>query len=86
MLELLAVGDVQLAGLVAMTASRWPGRPVSERVATIERLVWELLQTGAVELLADGGSEPVPPPRWREVLLALPAWGAQGAAIRRRPR
>ena len=83
-IALCAVQPTTLSGLLVLAGRRWPERPLSERVATVERAAWELLHAGQLELTEPASSAAVPAERWREVLMRWPAWGADGAALRRR--
>ena len=67
-----AYGPVSLRRMVELTAERYPGSRVSERVALCEQAAWELLHEGAVGLIRAGA--PVDREDWQGVLLRWEAW------------
>ena len=74
-----AYGPVSLRRMVELTAERYPGSRVSERVALCEQAAWELLHEGAVNLFRAGA--PVDREEWQGVLLRWEAWTGDAVTI-----
>jgi hypothetical protein len=61
-----------LADLIKLAAERYPGARVSERVALVEQVAWELLHSGHGRLLR--GDRVLDRDEWAGVLLSWKAW------------
>jgi hypothetical protein len=68
-----------LAELVARAGERYPQWRVSERLALVERAVWELLHEGALSLRRDG--DEVGREQWGATLLAWESWSASSVSV-----
>ncbi len=74
-----AYGPVSLRRVIELTAERYSGSRVSERLALCEQATWELLHEGALRLTRAGA--PVEPGEWQGVLLRWEAWTGDTVTI-----
>ncbi|HET9075228.1 MAG TPA: hypothetical protein VFN48_11680 [Solirubrobacteraceae bacterium] len=74
----LAAGPLRLGEAVGLTGELLAGHRVSERIATTESAVWEMLHAGTLALHPRAGAAPLPRDQWEAVVLDPDAWLASG--------
>jgi hypothetical protein len=76
----LAAGPLPLNQAIGLSADLMPGHRVSERLAAIETVIWEMLHTDQGRGLTRAG-EPVARGRWEATVLDESTWLAGGDPI-----
>lgn len=74
----VAAGPLPLGDSLALTADLLPGHRVSERLAAVELVVWEMLHTGEVSLHPQAGAPALARDQWEELVLDAATWLAPG--------
>ena len=76
----LAAGPLPLDQAIGLSGDLLAGHRLSERLAAVETVVWEMLHTGEGRGLTLAG-EPIPRERWEATILAQSTWLAAGDSV-----